>query len=163
MILAGSRARGTEDTFSDWDYLIENSGDLATLDDLLQNMCVWRGYVLGPIRIVTALDEAGILQDYAGPADIFGNHWSNFEQSDAQCQFSDYWIFTFKHLKAIFRGMDTLADIGIEKTTLLARDIYLRERFGVLEYQDFFSFGKNCAHLDLDEPSSITGLAYRNN
>ncbi len=161
MKLIGSRASKSSDAFSDWDYQIEHVTDFDEVRDRLKDALVWKSAERGPVHILTLVDNAGILWDFSSVGDLFARKWRELSRAEHKPQISEYWIMSFKHLKALYRGKDILLDVGIELSAALARDIYLDCKFGIKQYKDFFAFG--AVEHDLMSESNlsrITGLPY---
>ncbi len=163
MRLTGSRADHSDDIFSDWDYQIETSEDFSELRKRIAAAITWRIHDLGPLRLVTLIDDDGVMADFSGAADTYVSEFKALELIASDTQYADYWIFTFKHLKGLFRKFDVLVDIGIEMSTGLARDLYVRECYGLEHYKDFYHY-KAIASAFSDDTQMVqaTGLPYRN-
>jgi len=161
MKLTGSRASGDYDPFSDWDYQVESVEDFDEIKSRLEEAVIWKYYQRGPVHILTLIDPLGTLWDFNSIGDDFSEQWGEIAALETDSELNDYWIISFKHLKGLHRGTLVLVDIGIEMSTGLARDIYLKQKYGIEHYKDFFSFKKSAAALEADTAlSRVTGMAY---
>lgn len=161
MKLTGSRASGDHDPFSDWDYQVESVEDFEEIKRRLEEAVIWKYYQREPVHILTLIDPLGTLWDFNGIGDDLSDSWQAIASLETDPDLNDYWIISFKHLKGLHRRTYVLADVGIEMSTGLARDIYLKQKYGIEHYKDFFSFKKVAATLEADtELSRVTGMAY---
>ena len=161
MKLTGSRASGDHDAFSDWDYQVDSVEDFDEIKSRLEAAVIWKYYQRGPVHILTLIDPLGTLWDFNSIGDDFSEQWGEIAALETEPELNDYWIISFKHLKGLHRGTLVLADVGIEMSTGLARDIYLKQKYGIEHFKDFFSFKNVAATLNADtELPRVTGMAY---
>lgn len=162
MLLQGSRQTEHFDIFSDWDYRIEQSEDFEILSKNLDSSICWRIYNRPDIWLMTLIDRNGEMIDYSGNTGIFDELWQDFAARETSVKFHDYWLFSFKHLKAIYRGYTSLVQTGIEYSAHLLREIYFKERFQSELPTDFYTFKQLHKRISPStrEIEQITGMPY---
>jgi hypothetical protein len=161
MKLTGSRSREDHDAFSDWDYRLESTDDFAAVQKHLATCLLWKPAVLPVLRGVTLIDTNGDLYDYASPHEMCESQWDSIAAQEDHSKIRDYWIMTFKHLKALYRNLDPLCSIGLEISTACARDIFFQYALDVNFVGSFYEFKKIATTPRLGDIELITGLPYR--
>lgn len=160
MKLVGSRVSGEVDEFSDYDYGVESQVDLAAVQSVLENFILWKCYRNGRLAVLTGVDKEGRMYDYSGLADL---DWPQSAAGGMDLILAEFWVLSFKHLKALYRGHLLLADLGLEMSCGLARDLFVSGLAGTTEYKSFFVYkglGIDGAP-GLQELFEVTGLPCR--
>jgi len=160
MKLVGSRSSGLVDEFSDHDYELESEADLATVRSVLAGFILWKCYRKGRLAILTGVDEQGRLHDYSGPAEF---SWPVSTDSEIDQMVAEFWVLSFKHLKALYRRQLLLLDIGLEMSCALARDLFVAGFAGTTDYKNFHNYRalKVDAFPGLQGLFDVTGMPCR--
>lgn len=161
MKLGGSRSRQEEDAFSDWDYRVESPSDYGTVEQQLLASVAWKTFSLPDLRGVTLINQQGVLFDYTCTLDSCGELWEAIQAREDHDKIRDYWIITFKHLKALYRGLDPFCSLGLELSTGRARDIFFTYILKVDNYGSFYNFKRISAMPGIGHIEQIVGLSYR--
>ncbi len=159
----GSRTTGTSDIFSDWDFHVDSQDDFAVIADKIADAAVWNIVKRGSLYVATIIDVDGVMWDYSGRDEPFGEAWEQLGVPEADVRpIYDYWIIAFKHLKGLHRGFEQLASVGVEMSTGLARDIYLARKYDIKNYKNFFAYKQLAPIMEPDDQlKSVMGLPYR--
>jgi hypothetical protein len=160
MKLLGSRASGTHDEYSDWDYRVESADDFVILQPILDIALCWRYQNLGPLTVLTLITPDFVLYDYTDDSNMHEAEWKKIAAQEDNVRLAEFWILAFKHLKGIHRSYLLLLDCGIDLSVQLLRDVFVETHFGTLHYKDFFAykylsneFSEKCAPI-----FDVTGL-----
>lgn len=159
MTLTGSRATGTPDAFSDWDYVVDDPADLARVGEAVDSALCWTTTRRGALQITTVLDGDGHMRDFNDREPAHESFWAALAARQTQPALAEYWLLAFKHLKAFHRGYDLLLiDVGLDLSVALLRDLYVARHFGPGPYQNPFAYRRIPPGHDFSDLLAVTGM-----